>query len=239
VENVQSAFTRQGAIFAAGQNWKERVMDNMRDKIRSDGLTATASACWLALWVAGCTVKGDARIATEQVTTVDVREAAADAASLPSPPPPPVLSAPAPVSAGAAKNYAPQARMAMPGYHVPPVMVPVQGNTERYDGKDVSPVHQARTDPVSTFSVDVDTGAYANMRRYLMAGNLPPREAVRSEELINYFRYDYDRPGRQEAPFTVTTDVAASPWNADTRLLRIGLRGYDLPRSGRPPANLV
>ncbi len=119
------------------------------------------------------------------------------------------------------------------------MIVPSDPGNERYDGKEVSPVHVARNEPVSTFSVDVDTGAYANTRRFLTAGQLPPRDAVRSEELINYFRYDYARPESRGAPFSINTDVAVTPWNSDTRLLRIGLRGYDLARSGRPPANLV
>ena len=123
--------------------------------------------------------------------------------------------------------------------YIRPVIVPSDPGNERYDGKEVSPVKIARTDPVSTFSVDVDTGAYANTRRFLVAGQLPPKDAVRSEELINYFRYDYAMPQSRSAPFSVTTDVAVSPWNAQTRLLRIGLRGYDLARSARPPANLV
>ncbi|KAK0350173.1 hypothetical protein LTR94_030081, partial [Friedmanniomyces endolithicus] len=109
----------------------------------------------------------------------------------------------------------------------------------RYDGKEVSPVHLTRAEPVSTFSIDVDTGAYANVRRFLSQGQMPPKDAVRTEELINYFRYDYPLPEKREAPFSVTTDVALTPWNPDTRLLRVGLRGYDLPRASRPPANLV
>ncbi len=125
------------------------------------------------------------------------------------------------------------------GYHIPPVMVPADPGNERYDGKEVSPVKIARSEPVSTFSVDVDTGAYANTRRFLTAGQLPPKDAVRSEELINYFRYDYARPDSRGTPFSVTTDVAVTPWNAQTRLLRIGLKGYDLPRAARPAANLV
>jgi Ca-activated chloride channel family protein len=123
--------------------------------------------------------------------------------------------------------------------YIPSVIVPADPGRERYDGKEVSPVHLAASDPVSTFSVDVDTGAYANSRRFLSQGQLPPADAVRSEELVNYFRYDYPLPATRETPFSVTTDVAATPWNPATRLLRIGLRGYDLPRSGRPPANLV
>ena len=105
------------------------------------------------------------------------------------------------------------------------MIVPTDPGTERYDGKEVSPVHVAQSDPVSTFSVDVDTGAYANARRFLSVGQLPPRDAVRSEEMINYFRYDYPAPATRDVPFTVTTDVAVTPWNPQTRLMRIGLRG--------------
>ncbi|MEJ2408506.1 MAG: VWA domain-containing protein [Novosphingobium sp.] len=117
--------------------------------------------------------------------------------------------------------------------------MPSPPNRERYAAKEVSPVHIVQSEPVSTFSVDVDTGAYANVRRFLMHGSLPPESAVRTEEMINYFRYAYPRPDSREAPFSVTTDVAATPWNPQTRLLRVGLRGYDLPRDARPAANLV
>ncbi|WDA35484.1 von Willebrand factor type A domain-containing protein [Sphingobium sp. YC-XJ3] len=112
-------------------------------------------------------------------------------------------------------------------------------NRERYDGHPVSPVHQVAAEPVSTFAVDVDTGAYANVRRMLLGGRTVPAEAVRTEEMINYFRYDYPLPDDPFVPFSVTTDLATTPWNPGTRLLRIGLRGYDVARSQRPPANLV
>ncbi|MES2987441.1 MAG: VWA domain-containing protein [Pseudomonadota bacterium] len=112
-------------------------------------------------------------------------------------------------------------------------------NTERYDGKAVASILTVADQPVSTFSVDVDTGAYANVRRMLTQGLNVPGEAVRTEEMINYFRYDYPRPADSEAPFSVTTDVSTTPWNPDTRLMRIGLRGYDVAASGRPAANLV
>ncbi|MDR2857584.1 MAG: VWA domain-containing protein [Novosphingobium sp.] len=144
----------------------------------------------------------------------------------------PGLSAAAPIMSGPGTKRS-------AGVYVPPVIVPTDPGRERYDGKEISPVHIARSEPVSTFSVDVDTGAYANARRFLGLGQLPPRDAVRSEELINYFRYDYPVPRSRDVPFTVTTDVAVTPWNPATRLMRIGLRGYDLPRAARPPANLV
>ena len=161
----------------------------------------------------------------------------------PPPLPPPVASAPSTSQdarrASGTLNGRMVAQERYAGGFIRPVIVPTDPGRERYDGKEVSPVKIAQTDPVSTFSVDVDTGAYANTRRFLTAGQLPPKDAVRSEELINYFRYDYVMPLSRSAPFSVNTDVAVTPWNPQTRLLRIGLRGYDLARNSRPPANLV
>jgi len=110
---------------------------------------------------------------------------------------------------------------------------------ERYDGKAVASIQDVSTAPVSTFSIDVDTGSYANVRRILEDGQPVPAEAVRTEEMINYFRYDYAPPVDRSVPFTVATDVSTTPWNPATRLIRIGLRGYDLAAAERPPANLV
>lgn len=112
-------------------------------------------------------------------------------------------------------------------------------DAERYNGQPVAGVHQVSAEPVSTFSVDVDTAAYANARRYLHEGHLPPAAAVRTEEMINYFRYNYPRPANRTRPFSITTDVSTTPWNANTRLMRIGLRGYDASSARRPAANLV
>lgn len=120
-----------------------------------------------------------------------------------------------------------------------PVQTAVDPGRERYEGEEVSPVKLTQAEPVSTFSMDVDTGAYTNTRRFLNQGMMPPKAAVRTEEMINYFRYDYPRPVSTQVPFSVTTDVATSPWNEDTYLMRIGLRGYEIDRAERPPANLV
>jgi Ca-activated chloride channel family protein len=110
---------------------------------------------------------------------------------------------------------------------------------ERYQALAANPVKRVAEEPVSTFSVDVDTGSYSNVRRFLTQGQMPPTDAVRVEEMLNYFRYDYPLPADRSRPFSVTTDVTTTPWNPDTRLLRIGLRGYDLERRERPAANLV
>jgi len=115
----------------------------------------------------------------------------------------------------------------------------VDANRERYAGEEVAQVQAVADAPVSTFSIDVDTGSYSNVRRLLHDGQMPPQAAVRTEELLNYFRYDYPRPTDRSRPFSITTDMTTTPWNANTRLLRVGLRGYDLPRQGRPAVNLV
>ena len=93
--------------------------------------------------------------------------------------------------------------------------------------------------PVSTFSIDVDTGSYATLRRMLREGRLPEKGTVRVEEMLNYFAYDYPLPAKNSAPFSVTTELAPSPYNDDMMLLRIGLKGYDLPKSQLGASNLV
>jgi Ca-activated chloride channel family protein len=112
-------------------------------------------------------------------------------------------------------------------------------NTERYQHLEDNPVRLAAEHPVSTFSIDVDTGAYANIRRFLNMGQLPPQDAVRVEEMINYFDYEYAPPASREVPFRVSTELAQAPWNSAAWLLRIGIKGYDVPARDRPPANLV
>ncbi len=92
---------------------------------------------------------------------------------------------------------------------------------------------------VSTFSIDVDTGSYATLRRMLREGRLPEKGTVRVEEMLNYFAYDYPLPAKNAAPFSVTTELAPSPYNDDMMLLRIGLKGYDLPKSQLGASNLV
>lgn len=119
----------------------------------------------------------------------------------------------------------------------PPYQQPT--NTERYEHQEDNAVRLAAEHPVSTFSIDVDTGAYANVRRFLNDGQLPPQDAVRVEELVNYFDYQYPAPAGRETPFRVTTELAPAPWNERALLLRIGLRGYEVPAAQRPPANLV
>ncbi|MGE8351469.1 MAG: vWA domain-containing protein [Pseudomonas protegens] len=109
---------------------------------------------------------------------------------------------------------------------------------EQYQKLPDNPIHSVAQAPVSTFSADVDTGAYANVRRLLNQGSLPPEGAVRLEELVNYFPYDYALPS-DGSPFGVTTELAPSPWNPHTRLLRIGIKASDRAVAELAPANLV
>ncbi len=112
-------------------------------------------------------------------------------------------------------------------------------NTEQYEHHSDNPVHRAAEQPVSTFSIDVDTGAYANVRRFLNDGQLPPQDAVRVEEMINYFDYQYAQPADRSIPFKVATELTHAPWNSEAWLLRIGIKGFEVSASERPPANLV
>jgi Ca-activated chloride channel family protein len=112
-------------------------------------------------------------------------------------------------------------------------------NTERYEAITDNPVRRAAEDPVSTFSVDVDTGSYANVRRMLNEGVRPPADAVRAEEFINYFDYGHAAPTTRDVPFRVTTELSVAPWNRQRQLLMVGIKGYDVPKATLAPANLV
>ena len=112
-------------------------------------------------------------------------------------------------------------------------------NKDNYLPSDSNGVFQVATTPLSTFSIDVDTGSYANIRSYLSMGKTPPKDAVREEAFINYFDYDYRVPSDKSQPFASYTELAPAPWSDERHILRIGLQGYDLPVSDRKPANLV
>jgi hypothetical protein len=109
---------------------------------------------------------------------------------------------------------------------------------ERYAQIDENPFLEAARAPLSTFSIDVDTASYSNTRRFLYDGQLPPRDAVRIEELVNYFSYDYPQPSG-DSPFSVKAEVADCPWNTQHRLVQIGLQGKRISTEDMPPANLV
>ena len=118
-----------------------------------------------------------------------------------------------------------------PGYHD-------QGR-DRFQTIETNPVKVTAEEPVSTFSIDVDTSSYSFMRASLNNGALPPDDAVRVEELVNYFPYDYPGPDSADAPFKASVTVMPTPWNAGTKLVDIGIKGFDIAPAARPHANLV
>ena len=139
----------------------------------------------------------------------------------PPPPPPPPPAAPG--------MYVPQ--WASPPYHD-------QGR-DKFTHADENPFKIVREIPVSTFSIDVDTASYSWVRASLNRNVLPQPDSVRSEELINYFRYDYAPPRTREAPFSTNVAVMPSPWSPGRKLVRIGIKGYSVSRATQPHANLV
>lgn len=111
-------------------------------------------------------------------------------------------------------------------------------NTEAYDVIKENVFLPVKDMPLSTFSIDVDTASYSNVRRFLQSDQVPPAGAIRTEELINYFTYNYPQPDG-DAPFSVNLEVSRAPWNSSRELVRIGLKGREIPESERGPANLV
>ena len=128
---------------------------------------------------------------------------------------------------------------------VPISAVDAQPNTYQAQGRDNfekvedNPIKLSADEPVSTFSVDVDTASYSFMRASLNRGQLPNPASVRVEELINYFPYDYEAPSKAQEPFKANVTVTPTPWNADTKLMHIGIKGYTPPADERPNSNIV
>jgi len=202
---------------------------------------ATPEAC-AALGFAAQPSGADIRVmATRKVGARSgqaMHESRAQVAPAPPPPPPPLPIPPVQRSTSPALAYA--APPIISG--VPPVprgVPPQRQDTERYPGAASNPVKRVAEEPVSTFSIDVDTAAYANTRRFLNDGSAPPRDAVRVEELVNYFDYGYARPTSAQTPFRATVAVTPSPWAQQRQIVHIGLQGYAAPRADAPPLNLV
>lgn len=145
----------------------------------------------------------------------------------PSPPPPPAMR---PVAPGW-----PQATLA----EAPAFAPAAEPNTENYAAFDDNPVVRTAESPVSTFSIDVDTGSYSNVRRMLAQGTHPPKDAVRVEEMLNYFDYGYPAPRSRGQPFLATTTLAPAPWDGRRVLMQVGLQGYAVPAAEIPAVNLV
>jgi Ca-activated chloride channel homolog len=111
-------------------------------------------------------------------------------------------------------------------------------NTEEYDGINENIFHEAQKNPLSTFSIDVDAASYSNVRRFIQMGQRPPKDAVRIEEMVNYFDYDYPQP-KGDDPFSINTEISIAPWNTKHKLVHIGLQGKNIPKENLPASNLV
>ena len=181
-----------------------------------------------------CLPRGVAQTREERVTVTGARirnQPQAEALAAPPPPPPPPPP-PMQVQRAATDSAGRVAHFAAPS----PQPVP---NRDRFEDVPANPVMVTTEDPVSTFSIDVDTASYAVVRNHLHDCELPPTDAVRIEEMVNYFDYEYALPDDAAAPFSTSVQVMPTPWNEDTQLLHIGVQGYDLVPTERPRANLV
>jgi Ca-activated chloride channel family protein len=121
----------------------------------------------------------------------------------------------------------------------PMMMAPEPEFRDQYEDVDPNPVKLTSEEPVSTFSIDVDTASYANVRRFLKSGVLPPKDAVRIEEMVNYFDYTYPQPEEGADPFATYVTLAPSPFAEGRQLMQIGIQGRDIDRDVRPPVNLT
>jgi Ca-activated chloride channel family protein len=158
------------------------------------------------------------------------------------PPPAPVMGVappppPAPIAISAFRMEQPSPVMRY-SYSPAPIAY-VAPAMDKFPDKQANKTVLVADQPVSTFSSDVDTASYAFVRRTLSGGALPPPDAVRVEEMVNYFPYKYAGPSSRSEPFAVTTEVMPSPWKAGNQLVHIALRGFDIPAPDRPRANVV
>jgi Ca-activated chloride channel homolog len=111
-------------------------------------------------------------------------------------------------------------------------------NTEDYSSINENGFKSVKSNPLSTFSIDVDNASYSNIRRFINMGQLPPKDAVRTEEMINYFHYEYQQP-KSDEPFSVTTEYSTCPWNENNTLMLVALQGKKIEKENLPPSNLV
>jgi Ca-activated chloride channel family protein len=201
--------------------------------MRPAGLHFAAYAA-VVLLLAACAAPNKPPV-EESPSAVVVTGATIAPDALPAPAPPPAAGR----GFGGALMAAKRAQAAGGYIRVAPGRMAGDIDREKYPEAKPNPVKQVKAEPVSTFSIDVDTASYSNVRRFLNEGNLPPKDAVRIEELVNYFDYAYPLPKTRAQPFEPTVALAPSPWGAGKTLLHIGLQGYDIRPAERPPLNLT
>jgi Ca-activated chloride channel homolog len=137
------------------------------------------------------------------------------------------------ITAGSAQKMRVRGNANYNGYYPQTVF-----NTEEYDAISENSFHKTTDNPLSTFSIDVDAASYSNVRRFLKNNQLPPEGAVRVEEMVNYFSYNYPRPTGKD-PFSINTEISDCPWNREHKLVMVGLQGKKIPVENLPPSNLV
>lgn len=197
----------------------------MQPMTTTQRFTATLLAA-TALALAACN-QADTILTGRDQSTEERKDAA--------PPPPPSKPAPEGRATVEFGLSSPAGTVAQPEpYPAEPIV-----NTEQYPDAKANPVKVVADEPVSTFSIDVDTASYGVARSYINRGVLPPTDAVRVEEMVNYFDYDYTLPETKAQPFQPTVAVYETPWNKGTQIVHIGIKGYDIERAERPPTNLV
>lgn len=193
----------------------------------------TISLCVLTALIGACSSTEKSTQSTEKIAT-DITPIA----------PSPVVAEPEIMAEVAAVAYPTMASPAPQMLSADMAYTP--SNTDKYQDKSPNPINDTSKNPLATFSIDTDTGSYANTRRHLNDGRLPPSDAVRIEELINYFNYDFSTAKRQaNAPFLVSTETVSSPWKPTNHIIKVAIKADD-PTADKfnknnqlPPANLV
>ncbi|AZO43787.1 DUF3520 domain-containing protein [Mesorhizobium sp. M7D.F.Ca.US.005.01.1.1] len=221
---------------------KDKKADaDVESRDAADALVAPASPPKSESTIAGGT-------AQQESATGAPRQDAADAGKTNVAPPAPAPtgefaldgSISAPSTSRAARMPAESKLMVQPPSTLPAdQMQPQEENRDRVEDFKTNPVHAALEDPVSTFSIDVDTASYSFVRSSLKQGTLPQADTVRVEEMINYFPYDWKGPESASTPFNSTVSVMPTPWNTQTRLMHVAIKGFDVKPTEQPKANLV
>ncbi len=246
-QGIRRGVRRKGQVPDRGTSWLRRIK-MPRPYLAFAGLAAclvvAGGVGYRTLWVPGTVEQRVAEAGSDSRTERErlIREEPRALASRLSQAPPEALPGASPRARRLARELpaAPPPELSM--QQAAPTTLPPDyrdRGRDRFSSFEANPVKVAAEEPVSTFSIDVDTASYAFMRASLDRGALPPPNAVRTEELVNYFPYDYPPPASPDTPFAVHTALMPTPWNAATWLLHIGIKGYVAARDSRPQANLV
>ncbi|WP_439618970.1 vWA domain-containing protein [Shinella sp.] len=227
VRNGTVPLTTETEITAKPVDQDVRLRKQEAKKVQGE-LQATAENGAAA--TAADTAQATSTLATEQAPVAELREEKEAAAAVPES-----------FALGGAANVDVLSRsIAQPSIVADGIAMPMPAeDRERFASADPNPVKSVATDPVSTFSADVDTASYSYVRSALLGGSLPDQESVRVEEMVNYFPYDWKGPETADKPFNATVTVMPTPWNKDTQLLHVGIKGFETVATAQPSANLV